>query len=221
MNQNHAPAGEKVERILTAAYELLAERGSAQVSIRDIARRAGVTLSLLPYYFGTREQLLLELLRRQTARHLGDLAVELGPAATTEERIERAVAFFQRRVQEDPGWFRLFIDLYTQGLYTPALGAEVQRLYRELFAVARAEVDRSAPESSLSAARARVVVAILDGLTLQALSEGPDAANELDQAFQVAAGALRQVLAGNSGPGDSGGSRDNGGTGGTGRTGGP
>jgi AcrR family transcriptional regulator len=47
-----------IEAIVGAARELFAERGPAAVSLRDVARRAGVNHGLIHHYIGTREDLL-------------------------------------------------------------------------------------------------------------------------------------------------------------------
>ena len=63
--------------ILAAAREVLAERGYARATIREIARRAGVTHGLVMRHFGSKEQLLVAALPgpRAAARALpGDLA---------------------------------------------------------------------------------------------------------------------------------------------------
>jgi AcrR family transcriptional regulator len=48
--------------ILEAAREVFSERGYARATIREIARRAGVTHGLVMRHFGTKEQLLIEAL---------------------------------------------------------------------------------------------------------------------------------------------------------------
>jgi AcrR family transcriptional regulator len=45
--------------LLDAAYTLIAEKGLEGLRTRDIAARAGVNISTLHYYFGTKEALLL------------------------------------------------------------------------------------------------------------------------------------------------------------------
>jgi hypothetical protein len=48
--------------ILEAARQVFTERGYARATIREIARRAGVTHGLVLLHFGSKEQLLLEAL---------------------------------------------------------------------------------------------------------------------------------------------------------------
>jgi len=53
--------------ILVAAAELFQERSPSSVSLREIARRAGVNYGLIHHYYGTKEAILAELLRRGSA----------------------------------------------------------------------------------------------------------------------------------------------------------
>jgi AcrR family transcriptional regulator len=53
------------DRLLDAAEELFAEIGYAGVSTREIAGLAKVNLGSIPYYFGTKENLLKEVLLRR------------------------------------------------------------------------------------------------------------------------------------------------------------
>ena len=48
--------------ILQAAREVLTERGYAQATVREIARRAGVTHGLVMRHFGTKERLFIQAL---------------------------------------------------------------------------------------------------------------------------------------------------------------
>ena len=53
------------DRLLDAAEKLFAEIGYAGVAVREIAALAGVNLGSIPYYFGTKENLLKEVLLRR------------------------------------------------------------------------------------------------------------------------------------------------------------
>ena len=51
--------------ILTAALEVFAERGQRGTSLMEIANRVGMTQPGLLHHFGTKEQLLLEVVQAQ------------------------------------------------------------------------------------------------------------------------------------------------------------
>jgi AcrR family transcriptional regulator len=52
-------------RILDAAERLFATRGFAATSVREIVREAGVTNPMLYYYFGSKEDLFVHLIRER------------------------------------------------------------------------------------------------------------------------------------------------------------
>ena len=50
-------------QIISAARQVFSERGILSVTVRDVAKAAGVTHGLVHHYFGTKEQLVAEALR--------------------------------------------------------------------------------------------------------------------------------------------------------------
>jgi AcrR family transcriptional regulator len=72
------------EALLDAAQRLIAERGSAGVSLREIADEAGVNFGLVYQYLGTRETLLKEVYQRVAERSANRLGpIEDLPGAIT------------------------------------------------------------------------------------------------------------------------------------------
>lgn len=55
------------ERIFCTAEQLFAEKGFDRVSLRDITAAAEVNLAAVNYYFGSKDQLLLEIFRTRAA----------------------------------------------------------------------------------------------------------------------------------------------------------
>ena len=56
------------EEILQAAQRLFAERDISSVSVRDIAKEAGVSHGLVQQYFGTRKEMLSAVIRSEVQR---------------------------------------------------------------------------------------------------------------------------------------------------------
>lgn len=63
---------EVMDAVRAAAADLLAERGPAVISVRDIAERAGVNHALVHRHFGTKDELLRAV--------VADLSAQLGSA---------------------------------------------------------------------------------------------------------------------------------------------
>src|ERR1700759_76744 len=67
-------AGEKAGQIVAAMRASVARRGIAGSTFDHVAREAGVSRGLLHYYFGSKEQLLVEVVRRDGDLRLAVLA---------------------------------------------------------------------------------------------------------------------------------------------------
>ncbi len=66
-------------RILAAARDLFAARGVAGVSVREIAAAAGINHALVHRYFGTKSEIVAEILRREA----GAMSAMATPGADT------------------------------------------------------------------------------------------------------------------------------------------
>ncbi len=105
-----AEAGRKtraaVERIsvraqlLAAAGAVMTEQDTIDVSLAEIAQRAGVNVALVSYYFGGKDGLLLALAKRDAETALAGLdalmALDLSPAAKLRKHIAGIVRGFYR-----------------------------------------------------------------------------------------------------------------------------
>src|SRR5215471_17416558 len=59
---------ETVDALLDAAERLLVEQGYGAITSRKLAERAGVNAGLVHYYFGSMEEVMVQVLERFTAR---------------------------------------------------------------------------------------------------------------------------------------------------------
>lgn len=75
---------EVVQKVVTAARRLFAERGPAAVPLREVAREAGVNYGLIYQYIGTKDDLLRLVFHSASL----DYAEEFGRAGTAREAIE-------------------------------------------------------------------------------------------------------------------------------------
>jgi AcrR family transcriptional regulator len=114
------------ETTLAAALELIAEQGLGGMTMAALGKRLGTSGGHLLYYFGSKDQLLLETLRWS----------EEGYAEQREELLRRppdvdtVVAFadlFMPAHQEDSRWV-LWLDLWARAPYNQALAAAQREL---------------------------------------------------------------------------------------------
>lgn len=74
------------ERLLAAASELLCEHDEI-ASIRDVADRAGLNLSLIKYYFGSKDRMLIEVAMRDLSPAIAELRINANLAIPAAERL--------------------------------------------------------------------------------------------------------------------------------------
>jgi AcrR family transcriptional regulator len=126
--------------ILVAAREVFAERGYAGATIREIARRAGVTHGLVMRHFGSKEQLLVAAL--PGTRHIPDIIS--GDPATLPERIASTFVEQTEAADSDHAIIALIRsaasgDEAAMRLYQALEGSAVDA-YREILTGPNAEV---------------------------------------------------------------------------------
>jgi AcrR family transcriptional regulator len=169
-------SGDKAQRIVDAMRESVAKRGAAGSTFEHVAREAGVSRGLLHYYFGTKERLLVEVVKRDTELRVERLDERLAPAKTVDGVVGALVTSLTDMIENEPGFFLLLYELFSAGRRNP----EIQREVGQLFEKTRshvAEVLRSKDEEGVVSLRfaAEDVVSYLfalgDGFALQALSD--------------------------------------------------
>jgi AcrR family transcriptional regulator len=169
------PTGAR-ERLLAAAMDHVAEHGVGNLSLRGLAAALGTSHRMLIYHFGSREGLLIEVIRTVEAQQRAALAAMLldeeAPPAETMRRMWRRVA--------DPALWpneRLFFEVYAQALQgsahaLPLLDGIVEKWVEPLTRIA---VAQGRPEAE-ARAEARLGVAVTRGLLLDLLATGDRAA---------------------------------------------
>lgn len=101
---------ERYDAILAAAKTSFAERGFANVSINDIAKRAGVSDGLVYRYFENKRDLLYHVLRVFYERIMEDLEAAVPREARFEARLEALIRRHFEVFIADTDLCRLFIS---------------------------------------------------------------------------------------------------------------
>lgn len=83
--------GERRQLALEAATEVLAERGYDQTRFKDVADRCGLAVSTLQFYFGSRDDMLVEALRTATEQEVARLEKLASDAENPWEGLVRLV----------------------------------------------------------------------------------------------------------------------------------
>jgi AcrR family transcriptional regulator len=123
-------AGDKAKRIVDAMRASVARRGAAGSTFDHVAREAGVSRGLLHYYFGTKERLLVEVVRRDTDIRVAMLDEALKGAHTADDFIDALVRSLEDLVENDPAFVTLWFELFTVARRNEEIGTEVAELTR-------------------------------------------------------------------------------------------
>jgi AcrR family transcriptional regulator len=188
---------DKAQRIIEAMRRSVAQRGTTGSTFDHVAREAGVSRGLLHYYFGTKEQLLVEAVRRDCELRMELLQQQLAGARTADDFIGLLAQNLQRTVQEDPDFVTLVFELFTLSRRNQDIAVEYAELMRrtrdqvaELLAGAQREgvVRLNAEPETV----AEVLFALADGFALRMLTE-PD--RDFEATIRAGIACARALLA--------------------------
>jgi len=161
---------ERRNAILQAAFLQLGQVGYAKATMKDIAARAGVAQGLIGYHFGTKEALLVEVVRewmlnRGMREAMSRVDLHGSPAEVMQQALRHVVTFRK----DNPTWFTLLISLWLESVSNEKLARELEKLYKEMRAGILLVLNQmELPlEQEDKETLAMLIQAVFDGLTLQ------------------------------------------------------
>ena len=113
--------------ILTAAAEVISERGVQNTRISDVAERAGTSAPGVLYWFRSKDELLAEALTFSDDRFYDSLTEALGGLGSATERLARLV---DQWPAAGDGETVLWMELWVRALRDPKLAQTRERLDR-------------------------------------------------------------------------------------------
>src|SRR5205809_4730763 len=122
--------GEKAQRIVDAMRNGVGERGAAGSTFEHVARQAGVSRGLLHYYFGTKERLLAEVVRRDSDLRISELEERLAGARSADDFVALLRTSLERMLADDPEFVTLVFELFTLSRRNEEIAAEFAQLLR-------------------------------------------------------------------------------------------
>jgi AcrR family transcriptional regulator len=171
-------ASDKAERIVEAMRSSVARRGVAGSTFDHVAREAGVSRGLLHYYFGTKERLLVEVVRRDCEVRMATLDERMAGAHSLDDVLARLLAELHGVVDREPEILTLIFELFTLGRRNEELAAEFAELVRRTRQQLAEVLAHKRDEGVLQLAAepdvvADVLFSFADGIALRMVAE-PD-----------------------------------------------
>ena len=161
-------------QLTDALLDITATRGLDQVSVREVASAAGVSIGAVQHYFATKDQMLVFAFRQvveRTRARLAGIDAGLGPRRALGAALRELLPLDQARLAE----CRVYLAFAARAATTPALAA----VQEETLSAIQADLERAL--SAAAAARnrgpgldtvleARLLLAVVDGLMFDAVS---------------------------------------------------
>lgn len=189
-------SGEKAQRIVEAMRRSVALRGTAGSTFDHVSREAGVSRGLLHYYFGTKEQLLVEAVRRDCELRMELLEQQLAGAKTADDYIDLMAQNLQETVHDEPEVVTLVFELFTLSRRNEDIAAEYGGLMRRMRDQVAGMLSAAQREGILHLhadpeAIAEILFSLADGVALRMLAE-PE--RDFDATVQAGIVAVRALL---------------------------
>ena len=189
-------SGDKAQRIVEAMRNSVAQRGAAASTFEHVAREAGVSRGLLHYYFGTKERLLVEVVRRDAELRVARLDESLSQAGTVDDVVDVLVSSLTDMIDNDPGFFLILYELFSAGRRNPDIQREVGQLFERTRSHVAEVLEAKEREGVLALrfdgeAIVTYLFAVGDGFALQALS---DPKRDYRAALAAGAASARHLL---------------------------
>ncbi|MEA2397027.1 MAG: hypothetical protein QOK25_583 [Thermoleophilaceae bacterium] len=167
---------EKAQRIVAAMRASVGRRGAAGSTFDHVAQEAGVSRGLLHYYFGSKERLLVEVVRHDADVRIHALEQRLRDARSLDAIVEALVAQLEEFVGDEAGSNAVIHELLSAARRNDDIRDALGTLYRRVRAeVAEILVDKERDGIVRLRAEPEAVVAIFlalaDGLEVQLTSD--------------------------------------------------
>jgi AcrR family transcriptional regulator len=190
-------SGERAQRIVEAMRRSVAQHGTAGSTFERVAREAGVSRGLLHYYFGTKERLLAEAVRRDCQLRLERLEQQLAGAQTADDFIGLMAQHLQDAIREDPDFITLLFELFTLSRRNDEIATEYANLLRTMREQVAGMLTVAQDEGVLRLhadpeAIAEILFSLGDGFALRMLTE-PD--RDFSATIRAGIASARALLA--------------------------
>jgi AcrR family transcriptional regulator len=188
-------SGDKAARIVEAMRTSVAARGIAGSTFDHVANEAGVSRGLLHYYFGTKERLLVEVVRRESDVRIERLEEAIGGATDAEDVLDALVRSFEEWLGDGPAPVMIY-EMLTLAQRNDEIAAQLAELGRRTRSHLTDALERKQETGVLSlriepSLAALFLFALADGVMVRRLSE-PEL--DIGPLVEQATAAARAVL---------------------------
>jgi AcrR family transcriptional regulator len=172
------PASDAPDRILDAAYAVLAADGYAGLTTAKVAETSRHNKALISYYFGSKQGLVAAVARRVSREITDQILARVGEPRMAAELVRGVVDGLWAVLDRDEGLQRVYFDLASQSVVEPRVSAimrEMKEGHRAILRGLLRSIEDGPPNRDLDGV-AVYLIAGLEGLALERLERGETAA---------------------------------------------
>lgn len=115
------------QRIVVAVWDVLTEHGYAKLTVRSVARKAGVSHAMIHYYFSSKDDLVLAVVEHARSYWIHPLEDRLYGAGTPMEKLQNIVIWMAEPATRDV--MRVHRQLLAQSEWSEELRAAMATEY--------------------------------------------------------------------------------------------
>lgn len=201
---------ERRAAIVAATRAVMARRGIAGTTVRDVAAELGTSSGLIHHYYASMDELLAEAFEQEAHADLVEVLAAMGQGRDPLEKLTIFFDTYDRGTHDGSGdsGMQLWLDAWAEASRRPALRRASRRLNEEwqraLAVVIRDGVTSGQMDCEDPDASAWRILSLLDGLVLQVVAHGDVLSREQADAWSragaeselgIPVGLLRPTLA--------------------------
>ena len=187
------------ELVLDAAERVMAEHGFEAATLARVVTEAGIPMSSVYHYFGSKERILLAVMERGAGRFFADLPDLDRRAGRPAQHLARIVSATVRTLERHPDFLRLLIVFAVQ---PPTAGegeiqAVVRRIREHALELLRAQIAATFgddPRSPVTDQLGRFALAAIDGVFVAYQADHAASLEQLLQPLPAGLAASRRGL---------------------------
>jgi AcrR family transcriptional regulator len=197
MAPNKVVAPQRREQIIEATIRCLARDGYARLTMKVLAREAGVSQGILHYYFKDKAAILVAVLEAVTAdldRRVVQAQAEGGQ--TPQQGLHAVIATCLSTTQTQPELWRVYIQLWGEMMHDDSLRAINADLYGKMRRQVATLLSKGMRDGAFRrvdvSQAAAMIVGLIDGMALQLTFDTQ--ALPLDSAVQCCCETVERYL---------------------------
>ncbi len=158
------------EKIKRAAYELLATKGYSFVSMRDIAKKAGIVVGQLTYHYKTKENLIEKVIDDYSNKLYENLYEHI---KTRKDKIDAIKDYFEKMYEEENDTYRILLEFTAQSMWNEKFKIKINKLFEKLTElIGQAYVEEGSTNEKAKVKAKNMISAIMGNNILKIISAG-------------------------------------------------